>query len=63
MRSDDRIYPAAKPGEIEVLRASAAGENILKAGEDVAPGQISYRPVCACARLRLAGYWPWELHR
>jgi len=30
----------AKPGEIEVLRASAAGENILKAGEDVAPGQI-----------------------
>ncbi len=30
----------ARPGEIEVLHASAAGENILKTGEDVAAGQI-----------------------
>jgi molybdopterin molybdotransferase len=30
----------AKPGEIEVLRASGSGENILKTGEDVAPQQI-----------------------
>ncbi len=27
-----------RPGEIEVMRAVAVGENILKAGEDVAPG-------------------------
>lgn len=29
----------ARPGEIEVLRAAAQGENILKMGEDVAVGQ------------------------
>ncbi len=29
----------ARPGELEVLRAVAVGENILDAGEDVAPGQ------------------------
>jgi molybdopterin molybdotransferase len=41
----------SKLGEIEVLRASAAGENILKTGEDVAPGQII---VPAGVRLRPA---------
>jgi molybdopterin molybdotransferase len=41
----------AKPGEIEVLRASATGENILKTGEDVAAGQII---VPAGVRLRPA---------
>ncbi len=41
----------SKPGEIEVLRSSAAGENILKTGEDVAPGQII---VPAGVRLRPA---------
>ncbi len=30
---------AARPGELEVLRAVGAGENILDAGEDVAQGQ------------------------
>jgi molybdopterin molybdotransferase len=39
----------SKPGEIEILRASAAGENILKTGEDVAPQQII---VQAGVRLR-----------
>jgi molybdopterin molybdotransferase len=39
----------AAPGEIEVLRASGAGENILKAGEDVALQQIILR---AGVRLR-----------
>ncbi len=29
---------AARPDEIEILKAVAVGENILKAGEDVAPG-------------------------
>ncbi len=29
---------AARPGELEVLKAVGAGENILDAGEDVAPG-------------------------
>lgn len=29
----------ARPGEIEVLRAVADGENIIRAGEDVSPGQ------------------------
>jgi molybdopterin molybdotransferase len=29
----------ARPGELEVLRAVAAGDNILKAGEDVRVGQ------------------------
>jgi len=39
----------AAPGEIEVLRASGPGENILKAGEDVALQQIILR---AGVRLR-----------
>ncbi len=29
---------SARPGEVEVLRAVAAGENVLKVGEDVLPG-------------------------
>jgi molybdopterin molybdotransferase len=39
----------AKPNEIEILRASASGENILKTGEDVAAGQVV---VPAGVRLR-----------
>jgi molybdopterin molybdotransferase len=31
---------AARPGEVEVLRAVAPGENQLRAGEDVAAGQV-----------------------
>jgi molybdopterin molybdotransferase len=31
---------AARPGEVEVLRALAPGENVLRAGEDVAAGQV-----------------------
>ncbi len=31
---------AARPGEVEVLRAVAPGENHLRAGEDVAAGQV-----------------------
>ncbi len=30
---------SARPGELEVLRAAGPGENIIEAGEDVAPGQ------------------------
>jgi molybdopterin molybdotransferase len=30
----------AKPGEIEVLRAAAVGENVIKVGEDVHEGEI-----------------------
>jgi molybdopterin molybdotransferase len=41
----------ARPGDIEVLRASSAGENILKTGEDVAPGQVILQ---AGVRLRPA---------
>ena len=42
---------AARPGEIEVLRAAAPGENELRAGEDVQPGQ---QVLPAGARLRPA---------
>jgi len=30
---------SARPAEVEVLRAAAPGENVLKVGEDVAPGR------------------------
>jgi molybdopterin molybdotransferase len=30
----------ARPGEVEVLRAAAVGENVIKVGEDVAQGEI-----------------------
>lgn len=42
---------AARPGEIEVLRAAPPGENLLLAGEDVQPGQ---QVLPAGARLRPA---------
>jgi molybdopterin molybdotransferase len=35
---------SARPGEIEVLRAVAPGENELRAGEDVAEGQLVILP-------------------
>lgn len=31
---------AARPGEVEIMRAAAAGENTLRVGEDVMPGDI-----------------------
>ncbi len=34
----------ARPGEIEVLRAAAPGENVLNAGEDVEAGQVVLPP-------------------
>ena len=42
---------SARPGEVEVLRALATGENVLKVGEDVAAGQ---EVIPAGARLRPA---------
>lgn len=42
---------SARPGEIEVLRSAAPGENVLKVGEDVATGD---EVVPAGARLRPA---------
>lgn len=42
---------SARAGEVEVLRATAPGENVLKVGEDVAEGQ---EVISAGARLRPA---------
>jgi molybdopterin molybdotransferase len=42
---------SARPGEVEVLRAVAAGENVLKVGEDVAAGE---EVIPAGVRLRPA---------
>lgn len=42
---------AARPQEIEVLRAAAVGENVLKVGEDVTAGE---QVIAAGARLRPA---------
>ncbi|NLG99254.1 MAG: molybdopterin molybdenumtransferase MoeA [Chloroflexi bacterium] len=42
---------AARPGEVEMLRAVAPGENVLQAGEDVAAGQVV---IPAGVRLRPA---------
>jgi molybdopterin molybdotransferase len=44
---------SAAEGEVEVLRAVAVGENVLKVGEDVSAARI-------CARRRLAAPWRWE---
>ncbi|MCI0519325.1 MAG: molybdopterin molybdotransferase MoeA [Chloroflexi bacterium] len=41
----------ARAGEVEILRAAAAGENILKVGEDVQPGE---EVIAAGVRLRPA---------
>jgi molybdopterin molybdotransferase len=35
---------SARPGEVEVLRAVAVGENVLKVGEDVAAGEEVIQP-------------------
>ncbi len=35
---------SARPGEVEVLRAVAVGENVLKVGEDVAAGEVVIHP-------------------
>ena len=42
---------AARPGEIEVLRAVALGENVLQVGEDV---QVGQEVIPAGTRLRPA---------
>ena len=46
---------AAKPGEVEILRAVGVGENVLQIGEDVKEGdEVIPVPEDACARQKLA---------
>lgn len=35
---------AARPGEVEILRAAAGGENVIQAGEDVRTGEVVIPP-------------------
>ncbi len=43
---------AARPGEVEVLRAVAVGDNVLHIGEDVAAGEVSHPGRCPAAAGR-----------
>lgn len=54
---------AARPGEVEVLRAVAPGENHLRAGEDVAAGQVVLQPGVRLRPVEIGGLMALGLTR
>ncbi len=45
----------SRPGEIEILRAVAAGENVILAGEDVQPGDVVIPSGCKLRPAEIGG--------